>query len=1153
MQLISWSRLWTVVAAAGVLALMGIAGAAVSSAQEEPEERREIKLRFATFDPVLDGEPEVPHTLEAPDDADAYLVQFTSAPTDEARDELADLGVQVAHYVPDHAHVVRMDADTRELVEDLEVVRWVGAYHPAFKLEPVLVERLEPEPPVIESADDNDERRYSLMTLQRGDADHQAVADHITRVHDGEVHHTSDGGFRMEATLTEDALRDVVAMGEILFIDRWFPPEPDMDLVRDIDGADDLEAVAGYTGEGVRGEVMDSRLRTTHQDFQGTEPIIHGDNEQPDEDCSGNGHGTCSYGVVFGDGAGDPDARGLLPDAQGIFAQWFPDDRDAHTARLVDPDGDYRAVFQSNSWGSGRTTDYTTVSADMDDLVMSHDLLITQSQSNAGNQDSRPQAWAKNVVSVGGIRHHRSLDPDDHEWDGASIGPAADGRIKPDLSHFYHRTHTTGATGDDVYQDYGGTSLATPITAGHFGLLFEMWADGVFDGGPGADRDVFDARPGAATAKAMMINAAKDYDFDGDDHNLARVHQGWGRSNVDVLYELARHHEWELPVLVDESDPLAHDESHEHTVAIDAPGCWLRATMVYTDPMGNPAATEHRVNDLSLRLTAPDGTEYWGNNGLAEGNWSTPGGEPNSIDTVQNVWLADPEQGEWTVEVIGHEIVEDANPDSSATEVPYALVVTPCAEADAEIVEFDVDPPADVTVEEDSEPLEVHTEVTNHGPAGADFELTLRLDLPDDCSVPFIDEISESLTLEPGETDAVDTEFFVGCDEPGDHSFEVSAEVVPTEPPYVADPNPDAARASTEVTVAAIDRIEAAVPAVGTDVDGLRAVAAPAEPGEPGDGLGPLAAPWDDAGDRPLPWADTDELAIGIGACDDLDGHRPQPGHDNWSNPRSPITLVAGDADAVSLVIDALVCAADDVAVDVDTTVTATVTDGDCHFDGGDAASVTRSGTLDSGWNLGNEPVALPDDVTMDEAACSLTVDVDHEATDDHHELVGAPQASIDVDLIAAVDGRMTGGGHVDGDDGQRVSHALQLRCDGSGPATVQVTGGDQRFHLESLDAVLCFDDPDVDSRNGVDHGTIVGVGEGRLDGESGVAVTFRFVDAGEPGVGVDSAEIAVGGGPESEGLLDGGNIQAHPPRGGGEGQGGQGGGPGAGAGGPSH
>jgi hypothetical protein len=73
--------------------------------------------------------------------------------------------------------------------------------------------------------------------------------------------------------------------------------------------------------------------------------------------------------------------------------------------------------------------------------------------------------------------------------------------------------------------------------------------------------------------------------------------------------------------------------------------------MVFTDPKGTVGAQQARINDLTLKVTAPDGTVYYGNNGLNAGIWSTPGGAPNKIDTVEIVFLPAPAAGAWTVEV----------------------------------------------------------------------------------------------------------------------------------------------------------------------------------------------------------------------------------------------------------------------------------------------------------------------------------------------------------------------------------------------------------------------------------------------------------------------------------------------------------------------
>jgi hypothetical protein len=98
--------------------------------------------------------------------------------------------------------------------------------------------------------------------------------------------------------------------------------------------------------------------------------------------------------------------------------------------------------------------------------------------------------------------------------------------------------------------------------------------------------------------------------------------------------------------------------------------------MVYLDPAGNPGAAQARINDLTLRVVSPTLVEYWGNNGLRDGNWSTFGGSANTIDVVENVFVQNPVPGDWLVQVIGTEVVQDARLESPEVDADFGLVVT---------------------------------------------------------------------------------------------------------------------------------------------------------------------------------------------------------------------------------------------------------------------------------------------------------------------------------------------------------------------------------------------------------------------------------------------------------------------------------------------
>lgn len=514
------------------------------------------------------------------------------------------------------------------------------------------------------------------MLVERGPTMQDKVARLIEEF-GGEMVLTVPQGFRIEAKLTANQLFLLLSQSEVLYIDLAGQPGTDMNIARMAGGLDYITSVAEYNGEGVRAEVMDSGLHTTHSDFKPLNIVIHGGNG------ASTSHGTSVFGIVFGAGQVNPKGLGALSHAQAcIFAAYSLIGafytRYTHTAQLVDPAGSYRAVFQTNSWGSTQTTAYTTLSAEFDDILFINDIAILQSQSNTGNRNSRPEAWAKNIISVGAFYHHDTLSRSDDAWDGgASIGPAEDGRQKPDVCNYYDDILATNAS-DSGYTQFGGTSGATPITAGHAGIFFQMWADGVFSGQVGQAKDVFDSRPHMSTAKAILINTASQFQFDDASTDLVRVHQGWGVVNVATIYDVAKMHGWKFPLLVDETDPITPFEVVTYNVVVhrDDVDTYLKVSLVYRDPMPAVSASKQLINNLDLKVISPSGVVYWGNNGLNKGPCSQPDGAPSSVDNVENVIICLVEAGTYVISVHGTEIIEDTNPETPELDAVYSLVAT---------------------------------------------------------------------------------------------------------------------------------------------------------------------------------------------------------------------------------------------------------------------------------------------------------------------------------------------------------------------------------------------------------------------------------------------------------------------------------------------
>ena len=622
----------------------------------------DLMLRYENFDPLADAEPTVPEALTARDTNELYIVQYAVKGLEPWREEIRGLGAVDHRYLGNHANIWRMDAETAELVSELPFVRWMGAFHPAYKLEDEMMDAY--------SAGALRHQRYNLVVGEWGPSEKQVLSDEIVAL-GGTVVEAYETGWIVSATLSPEMVLELVHNPLVLGIDRWGAPETDMNNGREMFGANHVETVAGYTGQGVRAEVMDGNLDLSHVDWTNapiTTTSLGGDAS----------HGTCTFGINFADGdSAGGNTRGVLPDAQGLFADYSNyGNRYTHTQNTIN---NQSAIYQSNSWGSSRTAAYTSVSQEMDDIIFDLDISIFQSQSNAGNQQSRPQAWAKNIIAVGGVRHYGDTNWANDAWSfGGSIGPAADGRIKPDMACWYDAIWTSdadpgGYTGGDDYTNFGGTSGATPMVAGYMGMIYQMWANGDFGNSTnGNPLDVFGNKPHNTTAKALMINGARQWDFSGAGHDLTRTHQGWGGPDVAGIYDGRAQ-----TFVINEEFVLTDGASLAWTVTVPASAPEFQATLVYSDPPGTTSSNLHRINDLSLKVTSPNGTIYWGNNGLLSEMNSSSGGSSNTKDTVENVILDNPMAGDWQITIYADEINQDSHVETPGLDADFALVVTP--------------------------------------------------------------------------------------------------------------------------------------------------------------------------------------------------------------------------------------------------------------------------------------------------------------------------------------------------------------------------------------------------------------------------------------------------------------------------------------------
>lgn len=628
-----------------------------------------VQTVHGQFDPKT-AMPQYPGDLAVPNGTRLHIVQFHTQVLAEYRHALTQAGVEILHFLPANCLVVRADAGALAAAQALPCVRWIGGMPNAWKLD------AETQGFACVAAP---AREFNMVLAAK--KDREKLASQVKDL-GGTVTNLCDGSIMIRATVTPAQLVQVMSLDTFVWADPVTETGVDMDNARIQGGGNYVETMAGLLGNGVRAEITEP-FEETHPDFAGRYIV------RTTVANTVQTHGHCTAGIVAGAGANNSSARGMMPQCTVIENGYYPS-TGVHYANIqgsVVPTATWRSMQATSSWGAAQTPSYTAISASVDDALFDFDFVRTQSMSNLGTTSCRPEAWPKNTISVGGVSHGNNSNPADDVWTSASVGPASDGRLKPEICAYYDNVltsdrqgtagyNTTAGLAGNYYASFNGTSSATPIVNGHVGIIQEMFTNGLFGNPlplPATPANRWENRPHAATVKALLCNTAAQYTFSGTTHNLTRTHQGWGFPDLRRLYDNRN-----SIVVLDEYDALQVGQSRGYWIWV-APGTpELRVTMVYSDPSNLALAAVHLINDANLKVTRyADGTFWWGNNGLAAGMFSTSGGVANNRDNLEAVYLQNPTPGLYRVEVNALSIAQDAKVETPQVDMDFALAMHP--------------------------------------------------------------------------------------------------------------------------------------------------------------------------------------------------------------------------------------------------------------------------------------------------------------------------------------------------------------------------------------------------------------------------------------------------------------------------------------------
>jgi len=99
-----------------------------------------IGLKVCHFDPLV-GTPSFPPELSMsypPNTLGLHIIQLRGSIQDTWLSQIKNSGVEVLTYVPQNSYLVRMTPEQANLVRKFDFVRWVGVYHPGYRISPGL-------------------------------------------------------------------------------------------------------------------------------------------------------------------------------------------------------------------------------------------------------------------------------------------------------------------------------------------------------------------------------------------------------------------------------------------------------------------------------------------------------------------------------------------------------------------------------------------------------------------------------------------------------------------------------------------------------------------------------------------------------------------------------------------------------------------------------------------------------------------------------------------------------------------------------------------------------------------------------------------------------------------------------------------------------
>ncbi len=570
-----------------------------------------IHLKSGSFTPEENFETSF--QKEVNDKDRFFVVQFSSIPSSQERKQMEAVGIVFEDYLPNNAYLVFAPRGLNFSKLNNFGVRAIFPYESSFKVNSEFNDEI---PSHARRGGD----MLGLSILTHSGVSSQEFIQAIMQL-EGQIVRTPESGNLYFIDIPKSKIKDLLNLNSVKWVEYIEPdPIPDDFKGRSLHRANAIDRPSAngyhYDGTGVSVALADDGAVGPHIDLEGRVVLVG--------NMGSNGtHGDMTVGILMGAGNLIPEYAGM---ATGVSMRYYRIDGYPHVNSAVSNYNTFGTVITSTSYSEVSGGIYTSTAQFVDQQIHQNPSIIhVFSAGNAGSGFSTitgGRKAAKNTIATANLEYQDVLTP------SSSRGPAADGRLKPDISA--NGTNQMSLDANNGYSPGGGTSAACPGIAGILAQLYQAHRD--LNGG---------ADPKSSLMKAILLNSAEDLGNPGPDYSF-----GWGR--VNALRALKTMEENRIM-----EDSLSQGDSVIHTITVPAGVGELKVMVYWLDKEGSPAASQALVNNLDMTLTDPSNNTWqpWVLNPSSPSANAIRG--VDNLNNVEQVTLSTPAAGSYSLKVKG--------------------------------------------------------------------------------------------------------------------------------------------------------------------------------------------------------------------------------------------------------------------------------------------------------------------------------------------------------------------------------------------------------------------------------------------------------------------------------------------------------------------